>query len=42
MWVSYDNLWVCYAGSAALILAVPAWFYSWVFFEFLVPGWVWI
>lgn len=25
-----------------LFLAVPAWFYFWVFFEFLVLGWMWI
>jgi hypothetical protein len=25
-----------------LFLAVPAWLYLWVFFEFLVLGWVWI
>lgn len=25
-----------------LLIAVPTWFYFWVFFEFLVLGWVWI
>ena len=25
-----------------LFLAVPAWFFCWVWFEFLVLGWVWI
>jgi hypothetical protein len=25
-----------------LLLGVPVWLYTWVFFEFLVLGWVWI